>query len=147
MHATLNRLVMICLMTLIASAFNDTMLNGDASIAEIQNRGYFDLALHYNETSHLWMIPLYFGFHPEDFEEPFFCALDFTIPSILVPSNKCKNCVGKQYIRNGTQEFDKKNFTYPHSMMYWKYTNGSFIVREEEQMLVLGYDPHKHLKD
>ena len=39
------------------------------------------------------------------------------------------------------------SFMYPHNMMYWKFTNGSFRVQEESEMLVLGYNPDKFLKD
>ena len=31
--------------------------------------------------------------------------------------------------------------------MYWQYTDGSFTVQEEEDMLVLGYDATRHFKD
>ena len=41
----------------------------------------------------------------------------------------------------------KVTFKYPHKMTYWKYTEGSFTVQEEQDVLVLGYDTSRHLKD
>ena len=43
------------------------------------------------------MIPAYFGYHTEDFDRPFWCALDFTVPSIIVPNIKCESCDGQKY--------------------------------------------------
>jgi len=31
--------------------------------------------------------------------------------------------------------------------MYWNYTEGSYTVQEEEEMLVLGYNPKNFLQD
>ena len=56
------------------------------SIEEIKKDGYFDLTLTYNAVTHLWMIPIYLGYHIENLTEPFWCAVDFTIPSIIVPN-------------------------------------------------------------
>jgi hypothetical protein len=84
------------------------------------------------------MIPVYFGYKQEDFDNPFWCAIDFTLPSILVPNVKCKDCTGQKFDKNQDQLVPKEKFTYPHSMMYWKYTSGSFEVQGETQMMVLG---------
>ena len=32
-------------------------------------------------------------------------------------------------------------------MMYYEYSNGSFTVQQEQEMLVLGYKPDLHLQD
>lgn len=92
------------------------------------------------------MIPVYLGFHIEDYVEPFWCALDFTIPSVIVPNQQCSDCVGKKYDGH-VNASPADQFNYPHKMMYRKFTDGSFEVQEEEQMMVLGYNPAYHLKD
>jgi hypothetical protein len=87
----------------------------------------------FNKTSHLWTIPVYFGYHAEDFARPFWCALDFTLPSIIVPNQNCDTCSGQKYTpESGSKEIGAETFKYPHNMMYWKFTNGSFTVQEEE---------------
>lgn len=93
------------------------------------------------------MIPVYLGFHVEDYVEPFWCALDFTIPSVIVPNTLCSSCEGKKYAGGHATHSPEEQFSYPHKMMYRKFTEGSFEVQEEEQMMVLGYDPAHHLKD
>jgi hypothetical protein len=40
--------------------------------------------------------------------------------------------------------FDK--YLYPHNMMYWKYTEGSFYVRNEQEFMMLDYEPSHEMK-
>jgi hypothetical protein len=45
--------------------------------------------LKYDEDSHLFKLPVYLGYHEEDKAEPYMCAIDFSIPTIIVPSYLC----------------------------------------------------------
>ena len=94
-------------------------MNGNLTIEEIQSRGYFDLALEFNQSSHLWMLPVYLGFREEDLKNPYWCALDFTLPSVLVPNVKCLKCDGQKYKTPDNEFIVSDSFLYPHKMSYW----------------------------
>ena len=143
----LKTILLLTLSLFIGSIHSQQQIQTGKSIEAIHKDGYFDLALTYNSTTHLWMIPVYLGFQVEDYVEPFWCALDFTIPSVIVPNTQCNNCVGKKYADGHANHAPEEQFNYPHKMMYRKFTDGSFEVQEEEQMMVLGYNPDYHLKD
>mgnify|MGYP006893271729 CR=1 FL=1 len=116
-------------MALLSCVIGASLIQEIDSIEIVKERGYFDLPLTYNQTSHLWMIPVYFGYHVEDFSKPFWCALDFTLPSIIVPNKQCSSCVGQTYEpETGSKEIGASQFKYPHTMMYWNYTEGSYTV-------------------
>ena len=92
-------------------------------------------------------MPVYLGYHIENLTEPFWCAVDFTIPSILVPNGQCKNCDGKAY-SSARRTYDLEDrFVYSHNMMYWRFTNGSFSVQEEQDMMMLGYQSGKMMHE
>jgi hypothetical protein len=66
------------------------------------------------------MIPVYLGFHLEDFQQAYWCALDFTIPTIIVPNILCHDCIGKKYEpETGDEDIIIDKFKYSHKMMYY----------------------------
>ena len=131
---------------MVTVALQALQLETYTDIKQIREQGFFDLPLTFNRTSHLWMIPIYLGFHLEDYRESYWCALDFTIPSIIVPNSKCEECSGRKYTPESKDDTFEA-FNYSHNMMYWKYTNGSFMVQEEQEQLILGYNASLDLAD
>ena len=77
------------------------------------------------------------------------CSLDFSVPAVIVPSYKCKNCEGHKFRPSAAHEANSvyKNFDYPHQMMYWTWQNASFTVRQEEYFMVLDYDSGQDLNE
>ena len=45
------------------------------------------------------------------------------------------------------KDLSATKFKIPHKMMYWEFSDGSFTVQDETDMLILGYDDSRHLKD
>ena len=89
-------------------------------------------------------MPIHLGYHDDDLSESYWCALDFSIPTVIVPSFLCEECTGKKFtpdLVRGGGEIDDETIEYPHKMTYWKYTEGGFTVREEDQFLMFDYDP------
>jgi len=102
-------------------------------VEEAKRDGYFQLPLSYDNKTHLWKLPIYLGFHPEELKEPYWCAVDFSIPTVIVPSYLCMGCTGKKFKEPDQLERreEHEKLLYPHKMMYWKFSDGSFTVREE----------------
>lgn len=74
-------------------------------IEQIKDQGFFDLKLTYDPSSHLWKLPVYLGYTSDDFEEPYWCVIDFALPTIIVPSDKCSDCDGnKKFTRRSDGE-------------------------------------------
>ena len=92
--------------------------SGGTEVADrIREQGFFDLPLTYDPTSHLWRLPVYLGFEPEDFAEPYWCSVDFSLPTIILPSDQCANCVedGKRFTaRYGHDSAYKETFLWDH---------------------------------
>ena len=63
---------------------------------EQSNKG-FKVNLKYNSSSHLYTIPVILGTRNVSFDNPFHCAIDFQMPTILVPNAKCSECYGQKY--------------------------------------------------
>jgi len=144
--ATFSRLLGLVQVFLALFVYAGRSIEQIDDINKVKARGYFDLPLTYNSTSHLWMIPVYLGYHVEDFTKPFWCALDFTLPSIVVPNINCKTCMGQKY-DPGSKGVGATQFKYPHLMSYFEFTNGSYTVQEEEELMILGFNPINHLAD
>jgi hypothetical protein len=102
---------------------------------DVKADGFFTLDLTYDEEAHLFKMPIHLGYHDDDLSEPYWCALDFSIPTVIVPSYLCEECSGKKFtpdLVRGGGEIDDETIEYPHKMTYWKYTEGGFTVREED---------------
>mmetsp|Transcript_3201 Transcript_3201/g.4886 ORF Transcript_3201/g.4886 Transcript_3201/m.4886 type:complete len:102 (+) Transcript_3201:138-443(+) len=93
----------------------------------------------FDEKKRLMNIPIFFGFHEDDFIEPYMCALDTSLPTIIIPNNKCEECEGKKY-KPGS-DVQSPSIDFFHKMIYWRFSQGSFKVREETDMMILGYNP------
>ena len=111
---------------------------------DVKAQGYFTQELQYDEQAHLFKMPIHLGYHDDDLAEPYWCALDFSLPTVIVPSYLCDSCTGKKFtpaqVRNGGQISQDETFEYPHKMTYWKYTEGAFKVREEFEFMIFDYD-------
>ena len=80
-------------------------------------------------------LPVYLGYSSEHLSEPYMCAIDTSIPTVIVPNKACTKCGGKKYVDigpDGKEVTDKKSAVYPHKMTYWEFTDGSFTVAPEE---------------
>ena len=89
-------------------------------------------------------MPIHLGYHDDDLADPYWCALDFSLPTVIIPNYLCEECSGKKFtpsiVRSGGSIDEDDNFEYPHKMTYWKYTEGAFKVREEEEFMIFDYD-------
>jgi len=92
--------------------------SGDAAAADrIRAEGSFDLPLTYDRASRLWRLPVVFGFEPEDRAAPYWCAVDFSLPAIILPSGHCTNCAedGRRFTaRYGDDDEDRDTFLWDH---------------------------------
>jgi hypothetical protein len=50
-------------------------------------------------------------------------------------------------VKKGGRINPNDHFLYPHKMNYWKYTEGSFTVRNEQEFMMLDYDKDKNMSD
>lgn len=106
--------------------------------------------LKYDSDDYLFKLPVFLGYHDEDKLSPFWCSIDTSLPTIIVPSFLCQNCEGKQFtpsvVKKGGRINKNDRFLYPHKMMYQKYTEGSFTVRNEQEFMMLDYEAGEEMK-
>jgi hypothetical protein len=147
------RMMIVVVMTL------PQIIMANLNMTEIKENKFFNITLEFDKGSHLYKLPVYLGYHNESLKTAYWCSLDLSMPTVIVPNKMCQECstsnlnpkdttINKNLYKYTTpQKVKEKSLTYPHKMMYWKYTDGSFTVRPEENVLILDYDPSKHLSE
>ena len=105
--------------------------------------------LKYDPEDYLFKLPVFLGYHEEDKHTPHWCSIDTSLPTIIVPSYLCQNCEGEPFtpsvVKKGGRINTNDHFLYPHKMMYQKYTEGSFTVRNEQEFMMLDYEPGEEM--
>lgn len=121
------------------------------TLAEIKEQGHFRVPIKFDSESHLYSVDISLGNTEEDLKNSFTCILDMSVPTVIVPHKNCGACEGRRFDPNEHGEpqhpSDRTGIKWPRKLMYWEYTDGYYIMDEEQWPLTMNYRPQFQLRE